>query len=97
MSEMKNPNIQVFEYRGQCTAEYYNQFFNPNICHVCKSVDRGNLILCDGCCLISYCSQEHKTQHYTEHKRFCVIVAHILQIRLQEYTRRFNDWQQWIR
>lgn len=91
-----NPNRQVFEYRGARTAECYNQFFNPNICHVCKAVDKGNLILCDECCLISYCNNEHKILHYEEHAHICKIIAQILKVKPQSDTRRFDTWQQWI-
>ncbi|XP_032668997.1 uncharacterized protein LOC116843074 isoform X2 [Odontomachus brunneus] len=39
-----NSNTQVFEYHGARRAEYYNQFFNPNICHVCKAVDKAQIL-----------------------------------------------------
>ncbi|XP_032676960.1 uncharacterized protein LOC116846790 [Odontomachus brunneus] len=94
--DMSNPNKEVIKYRGQCTAEYYNQFFNPNLCHVCKSVDKGNLILCDQCCLISYCSEEHKIIHHPYHEKICAIIAQIVQVKPQQDTCKFSDWQQWV-
>ncbi|XP_032676955.1 uncharacterized protein LOC116846785 [Odontomachus brunneus] len=93
---MSNPNREVFEYRGQCIAECYNQFFNPNICHVCKSVDRGKLILCSQCYLISYCSEEHKMIHHPYHAKICAIIAQVLQVKPHQDMRTFYDWQQWI-
>ncbi|EFN81814.1 hypothetical protein EAI_15209, partial [Harpegnathos saltator] len=72
------------------------QFFNPNICHVCKKVDKGNFISCDSCGLISYCSEEHKTYHREKHERVCAVIAQLLQEKTQRDTRRFGDWQQWI-
>ncbi|XP_014480824.1 PREDICTED: uncharacterized protein LOC106747630 [Dinoponera quadriceps] len=93
---MSNPNRQVFVYYGQRNPEHYNQFFNPNICHVCKSVDKGNLILCNRCCLISYCSDQHKDQHHSEHQEICMIVTQVLQVTPQRDTRTFSNWQQWI-
>ncbi|XP_014480904.1 PREDICTED: uncharacterized protein LOC106747665 [Dinoponera quadriceps] len=93
---MSNPNKQVFEYRGPRTAECYNQFFNPNMCHVCKSVDKGNLILCNKCRLISYCGEEHKAKHYTEHEEICIIIRRLSRVNLQKDKRRFSNWQQWI-
>ncbi|EFN81815.1 hypothetical protein EAI_15210, partial [Harpegnathos saltator] len=72
------------------------QFFNPNICHVCKKVDEGNFVSCDSCGLISYCSEEHKTHHRTEHVKICTVIPQLLQEKLQRYTCRFSDWQQWI-
>ncbi|XP_025158057.1 uncharacterized protein LOC105189159 [Harpegnathos saltator] len=77
-------------------AQFYNQFFNPNICHVCKKVDKGNFLSCDWCGLISYCSKEHKTHHHIEHSLTCAVTTQFLEIRPQKDTRRFNDWQQWI-
>ncbi|XP_025158041.1 uncharacterized protein LOC105185688 isoform X1 [Harpegnathos saltator] len=93
---MNNPNKKVFEYRGQRTAQCYNQFFNPNICHVCKKVDKGNFISCDSCGLISYCSEEHKTYHRAEHLKICTIIEQLLQAESEGDTRRFDHWQQWI-
>ncbi|XP_032676954.1 uncharacterized protein LOC116846784 [Odontomachus brunneus] len=93
---MSNPNREVLKYRGKYTPELYNQFFNPNICHVCKSIDRDNLILCDQCCLISYCSKEHKTIHYIEHMEICTIIAEVLKVKSQRDTCGYSDWQQWI-
>ncbi|XP_014480917.1 PREDICTED: uncharacterized protein LOC106747671 [Dinoponera quadriceps] len=90
---MSNPNIQVFKYHGPYTVEYYNQFFNPNTCHVCKTVDRGDLILCDRCSLISYCSEKHKIEHHTEHEEICTIIT---RLGLQKDTRNYSNWQQWI-
>ncbi|XP_014480890.1 PREDICTED: uncharacterized protein LOC106747659 [Dinoponera quadriceps] len=94
---MSNPNQQLFQYRGPRTAEYYNCFFNPNICHVCKCVD--NLISCDRCCLISYCSNVHKTKHHKEHEEICIIITQVSNVTSQEDMRRqqFSNWQQWIR
>ncbi|XP_032676953.1 uncharacterized protein LOC116846783 isoform X2 [Odontomachus brunneus] len=94
--EMSNPNTQVFAYHGPRKPEYYNQFFNPNLCHVCKSVDKGNLILCDQCCLISYCNEEHKIMHYPNHEKICASITQVLQVRPQTDTSRYNNWQQWI-
>ncbi|XP_014480839.1 PREDICTED: uncharacterized protein LOC106747634 [Dinoponera quadriceps] len=93
---MSNPNKQVFEYRGPRTAERYNQFFNPNICHVCKSVRKDNFISCDQCCLILYCNEEHKAEHRAKHAESCAILKQVLQENPQEYMRSFSDWQHWI-
>lgn len=49
---------------------YYNQYFNPNICHVCKKkLDGPYLKVCE-CSMISYCSEEHKQIH-REHDDLC--------------------------
>lgn len=93
---MTNPMRHVFEYHGQRTAERYNQFFNPNLCHVCKSSNRGNLISCDQCCLVFYCSEEHRTEHHSEHEESCWIILWILQVRPKKDTHKFGSWQEWI-
>ncbi|XP_032681484.1 uncharacterized protein LOC116848942 [Odontomachus brunneus] len=49
----------------------YNMFFNPNVCHVCKLRMKGDLILCNRCHMISYCSEEHKKVHLKEHSYIC--------------------------
>lgn len=94
---MSNPNKQLFEYRGPRTPNYYNRFYNPNLCHICKTVDRDNLIRCDRCGLIAYCSQEHKAEHYMEHKEICAAIANVLEAEPQVYTCKFNNWQEWMR
>lgn len=63
------------KYIGPYISKYYNQFFNPNICHVCKSEDINNLTLCDRCYMISYCSERHKTIHQTQHKEICELIV----------------------
>ncbi|EFN78537.1 hypothetical protein EAI_02357, partial [Harpegnathos saltator] len=72
--------------------------FNPNICHVCKSVnaETSSYILCDQCCLISYCNVEHKMAHYVEHKDICKIITQLSKVRPQEDDKRYKDWQEWI-
>ncbi|EFN81816.1 hypothetical protein EAI_15211, partial [Harpegnathos saltator] len=72
------------------------QFFNPNICHVCKKVDKGNFISCDSCGLISYCNEEHKTYHRAKHERICAVIAQLLQEKSHRDARGFGNWQQWI-
>ncbi|XP_032676956.1 uncharacterized protein LOC116846787 [Odontomachus brunneus] len=92
---MSNPNKEVLEYRGPYTDMCYSRFFNPNMCYVCKSVDRGNLIFCNFCHLIPYCSEEHKAMHHSTHMRICLDIASVLQ-EISGGTRRFDNWQQWI-
>lgn len=55
----------------------YNQFFHPNICHICKSTDQTNLISCTSCQMISYCSEEHRMVHLEEHAEICQLISHL--------------------
>ncbi|XP_019699477.2 uncharacterized protein LOC105188659 [Harpegnathos saltator] len=95
---MSTLSKKILEYRGLRIPEYYNQFFNPNICHVCKSVnvDESSPILCDWCSLVYYCSIGHKMLHYLEHNEICEIIWQVLEIKPQRDTRRYKNWQEWI-
>lgn len=86
----------VIEYRGPpLRCDQYNRFFNPNICHVCKSRDNGDLISCESCDLISYCNEEHRKQDYEKsHGKFCKIFKSILITTSR--TNREIDWSEWI-
>ncbi|XP_032690313.1 uncharacterized protein LOC116853359 [Odontomachus brunneus] len=67
-------------YNDSCwmNGDYnYNNFFNPNICHVCKK-KCGNLMLCDNCYMISYCSYKHKCMHFRQHQQFCAYITQYL-------------------
>ncbi|XP_032668999.1 uncharacterized protein LOC116843075 [Odontomachus brunneus] len=55
----------------------YNQFFHPNICHVCKSTDQVNLTPCS-CYMISYCSEEHRLAHLSSHFDICKLISCII-------------------
>ncbi|XP_043478087.1 uncharacterized protein LOC122508671 [Leptopilina heterotoma] len=47
----------------------------PNECYICKS--RENLIRCE-CNTISYCSEDHRQQHFSTHENFCKVVKELL-------------------
>lgn len=86
----------VTQYYGPQTPDYYNQFFHPNVCHVCKWCRRSRLILCDRCCMISYCSEEHQAEHYAQHKSICESVAKLLGQESRYDTSRY-DFFEWVR
>lgn len=60
----------------------YNDYFNPNVCHVCKKTNNGDLILCDQCYMISYCCDLHILMDHTQHQKFCNYI--------KTYTRIMN-------
>ncbi|XP_032668992.1 uncharacterized protein LOC116843073 isoform X2 [Odontomachus brunneus] len=70
----------------------YDQFFHPNVCHICKSKDQDQLILCQ-CGMISYCTEEHKMQHRPQHKEICGLIK-LLKTCLPDTPSLFFD--EWI-
>lgn len=92
---MQNLNAQVYKYSGPYTPDRYNQFFNPNVCHVCKT-RHDSLILCDWCSMISYCSVEHKTEHQPQHLEICKEIAKHLKVIPPKDKCRFISWSQWF-
>ncbi|XP_014475076.1 PREDICTED: uncharacterized protein LOC106744658 [Dinoponera quadriceps] len=72
----------------------YNQFFHPNVCHVCKSTDQNNLLSCNRCYMISYCTEEHKILHQSHHEDICVLISSVLDEDPDWNTRRlfFHEW-----
>lgn len=74
----------------------YNQFFHPNVCHVCKLTAQDRLILCDRCNMISYCSEEHRRLHRPHHEELCILMTHMMNQDPGWYTRSLVS-HQWIR
>ncbi|EFN82502.1 hypothetical protein EAI_00207, partial [Harpegnathos saltator] len=66
--------------------------FHPNLCHICKKT-RGvaNLITCNQCFLISYCSEDHKNLHLPQHRQLCTVIKKFLKNNPQWLTRRFSS------
>lgn len=58
------------------SAENYNFFFNPNVCHVCKTYKK-ILQSCFGCNMIYYCSEEHRILHRPQHKDVCEVIIYL--------------------
>ncbi|XP_014474154.1 PREDICTED: uncharacterized protein LOC106744172 [Dinoponera quadriceps] len=87
---------ELLRYDGPLTPDRYNKFFNPNLCHVCKEKDTGNLITCDQYYTISYCSMEHKMLHHPEHEQICRTVKKNLEKDPQWRIRKLNpnEWFQ---
>lgn len=69
---------ELYTFFGPFKKKRYNQFFNPNVCHVCKSPNNGNLIVCKGCSMISYCSEYHKILHLKSHLPVCIFITKAL-------------------
>lgn len=93
---MERLSHKVVKYQGPLLSGHYNQFFNPNICHVCKLRNNGDLISCDECGLIFYCTEVHKLMHYIQHVEVCTSVKYILPARPRDDVTRFSTRQHWI-
>ncbi|XP_032668988.1 uncharacterized protein LOC116843070 [Odontomachus brunneus] len=87
---------EVIKYEGPIRKDYYNQFFNPNICHVCKLRGNGNLKSCK-CCLVFYCSNKHKKLHYEEYSKICKIISHFVKKEPQNVTGEVIYLDDWIK
>ncbi|XP_014471386.1 PREDICTED: uncharacterized protein LOC106742704 [Dinoponera quadriceps] len=86
---------EVFLFCGAKTSHHYNKFFHPNLCHVCKRRRLGaKLIKCDRCFLISYCSEEHRNLHLSQHHELCVAAEKFLKMNSGWFNRRLtmNEW-----
>lgn len=72
----------------------YNNFFNPNFCHVCKRRFAGILVLCDRCYMISYCCEKHRLHHMPEHVEICESIRKHLVMKPHEDERRYSplEW-----
>ncbi|XP_043271367.1 uncharacterized protein [Venturia canescens] len=52
--------------------------FYPNACHVCRAYgEKVKLKRCGNCKAIAYCSKEHQTQHWPEHKNICRVFTKV--------------------
>ncbi|XP_025153400.1 uncharacterized protein LOC112588276 [Harpegnathos saltator] len=86
----------LFPYSGPWTSEYYNKFFHPNLCHVCKkTTEMINLTTCDRCFSISYCSKDHKNLHLPQHHEICIAIEKSLKNNPQYLTHRFS-LEEWL-
>ncbi|XP_011149394.2 uncharacterized protein LOC105189161 [Harpegnathos saltator] len=79
---------------GEAHHSNSNQFFHPNICHVCKSRIQDSLRPCNWCHMISYCCEEHKWQHRPHHIEICTIITDFINDDPQWYDRcyLYDDW-----
>lgn len=72
----------------------YNNFFHPNLCHVCKTTVQKVLRPCSNCGMISYCSDEHRSLHWSQHQRICEAIRELSQTWGLKNTRGklLNEW-----
>ncbi|XP_032668706.1 uncharacterized protein LOC116842927 isoform X3 [Odontomachus brunneus] len=77
------------------TEDNYNEFFNPNICHVCKKPNPGELIPCGSCDMVFYCSTEHQIMHQSSHMEVCAVIPFARTENLESNARPFNSDDEW--
>ncbi|XP_032685283.1 uncharacterized protein LOC116850756 [Odontomachus brunneus] len=86
-------NGKVIDFIAPFTEHKYNQFFNPNVCHVCKRPS-GDLITCNLCNIIFYCSKEHKEMHINSHKEICIAMARVTTEK--SFSNTYSSLEQWV-
>lgn len=89
-------NIQLLlsSFNGLYNVKNYNNFFHPNVCHVCKTTMQSRLQMCTGCYMISYCSEDHKMLHRQQHADICQVISKInanYNLRESRYMRS-DEW-----
>ncbi|XP_032668711.1 uncharacterized protein LOC116842929 isoform X2 [Odontomachus brunneus] len=77
------------------TEDHYNEFFNPNICHVCKKPNQGELIPCGSCDMVFYCSTDHQIMHQSSHMEVCAVIPFARTENLESNARPFNSDDEW--
>lgn len=86
----------VIKYLGPRQPAYYNNFFNPNICHVCKLPnDDITTISCDRCFMISYCSMRHRQFDELHHMEICAAITKFL-TEAPQWDNRLLSMNEWI-
>lgn len=73
----------------------YNNFFHPNICHVCKTTIQIRLKMCPGCLMISYCCEEHRIRHWPQHKEMCEAIRKLIEI-CSFWNSCGKIWDSWL-
>ncbi|XP_032668717.1 uncharacterized protein LOC116842933 [Odontomachus brunneus] len=92
---MYNITKTLFSLCEPNTENNYNQFFNPNICHVCKQPNQGELIPCGSCDMVFYCSTEHQIMHQSSHMEVCSVIPFARIEDLESNARPFNSDDKW--
>ncbi|XP_032678506.1 uncharacterized protein LOC116847523 isoform X2 [Odontomachus brunneus] len=86
--------FSISTFNGPYTEDRYNEFFNPNICHVCKRPSK-DLITCNQCYMISYCSEEHEAIHRNTHFQICKAIGRV--ITDKSFSDMYPSLGEWIK
>lgn len=54
-----------------------NNLYYQNSCHICRSRPE-SLLACKRCGMIFYCGEQHRKEHWTQHRDFCKVVISII-------------------
>ncbi|XP_032668718.1 uncharacterized protein LOC116842935 [Odontomachus brunneus] len=90
---MSHITTNLYRFDELYTENNYNQFFNPNICHVCKRPNKSELIPCGSCDMVFYCSTEHQIMHQSSHMEVCAVIpfARIEDLELNAHPFKSDD------
>ncbi|XP_011145818.2 uncharacterized protein LOC105186970 [Harpegnathos saltator] len=75
----------------------YYDFFNPNVCHVCKKTPQQlkmECYTCSSCNVIFYCNNDHELMDKENHKDICEVLTKLSHSNLQLY---YTSEQNWIK
>ncbi|EFN89164.1 hypothetical protein EAI_15932 [Harpegnathos saltator] len=105
--QQENRNIGMYEILPQFSpwihsrSKIYSDFFNPNICHICKRDPKSSRAhfedfnTCRSCNMILYCSSNHELEHKANHEEICIILgklSHSHPVFWQTHNFRREDW-----
>lgn len=79
ISDSKDVEARATDSLAKKNQELQNKFFYANVCQVCRS--RRNLVPCKRCKLISYCGEEHRKEHWIQHKDVCKITMNMTTVK----------------
>ncbi|XP_032671036.1 uncharacterized protein LOC116844052 isoform X2 [Odontomachus brunneus] len=71
-------------------------FFNPNICHFCKTPWHLNFITCDQCHMISYCTMYHKSRNNESHMQICAALQNVSRSHPYFWSTLGINLEEWI-
>ncbi|XP_032677196.1 uncharacterized protein LOC116846901 [Odontomachus brunneus] len=95
MTEDVAENMAEEEHDLRPPLLHYNNFFHPNLCHVCKSTEQNKLRPCMKCKMIFYCSENHRLFDQVEHKDICQAIENVIKQKDIWSSRKMNP-KEWI-
>ncbi|XP_032671178.1 uncharacterized protein LOC116844126 [Odontomachus brunneus] len=74
------------------------EFFNPNICHICKTPWdlNKNFITCNQCHMISYCNSDHELMHNERHMQICEAMRNVSISHPQLWSISGINLEEWV-
>ncbi|XP_032671177.1 uncharacterized protein LOC116844125 [Odontomachus brunneus] len=90
-------SIDMLQFSSLLSLTY--DFFNPNICHVCKTPLDFNkdFITCDQCHMISYCNSDHKLMNKECHMQICAAMKNVSKNHPHFWSTFGINLEEWIK